>query len=53
MASKKYAVNLSECERKQLEEVISSKTCNKEKRIRAYVLLKSDKIHRECSPKDR
>ena len=44
MRNKKYTVNLTEEERKQLEEVISSKICSKEKRVRAYVLLRSDII---------
>jgi len=43
MGNKKYVVTLSDCERKQLEEVVSLKICNKEKRLRAYALLKSDK----------
>lgn len=45
MRYQKYVVILSDCERKQLEEVISSKICNKEKRLRAYMLLKSDRLH--------
>jgi len=45
MGYKKYVVTLNECERKQLEEVVSSKICNKEKRLRAYILLKSDGLH--------
>jgi transposase len=44
MRYKKYIVSLTNYERKQLEEVISSKICNKEKRLRAYMLLKSDKL---------
>ena len=44
MRYKKYIVSLTDDERKQLEEVISSKICNKEKRLRAYMLLKSDKL---------
>jgi len=42
MKYQKYVVTLNDYERKQLEEVISSKICNKEKRLRAYMLLKSD-----------
>jgi transposase len=45
MGYKKYVVTLSDCERKQLEEVVSSKICNKEKRLRAYILLKCDQLH--------
>ena len=44
MRYQKYVVVLNDCERKQLEEVISSKICNKEKRLRAYMLLKSDRL---------
>ena len=44
MRYQKYVVILNDCERKQLEEVISSKICNKEKRLRAYMLLKSDRL---------
>lgn len=44
MRYQKYVVTLNDCERKQLEEVISSKICNKEKRLRAYMLLKSDRL---------
>lgn len=44
MRYQKYVVTLSDCERKQLEEVISSKICSKEKRLRAYMLLKSDRL---------
>lgn len=43
MPSKKYIVTLSAEERKELKEVISAKICNKEKRLRAYILLKADK----------
>lgn len=38
---KKYIVTLTGDERKELEEVLKSKICSKEKRIRAYSLLKS------------
>ena len=44
MRYQKYVVVLNDCERKQLEEVISSKVCNKEKRLRAYMLLKSNRL---------
>ena len=44
MRNKKYIVSLTDAERTQLEEIISSKICSKEKRVRAYVLLKSDII---------
>lgn len=44
MRSKRYVVTLSDCERKQLEEVVSLKICSKEKRLRAYTLLKSDQL---------
>ena len=45
MRYKKYVITLNDYERKQLEEVISSKICNKEKRLRAYILLKSDQLY--------
>lgn len=45
MRYKKYVVILNDCERKQLEEVVSSKICSKEKRLRAYILLKADQLH--------
>ena len=44
MRNKKYIVSLTDVERAQLEEIISSKICSKEKRVRAYVLIKSDTI---------
>jgi len=39
--AKKYIVNLTEDERKKLEKVLTMRSCSKEKRIRAYALLKS------------
>lgn len=44
MGSKKYVIKLTESEQKQLKEVLSLKVCSKEKRVRAYVLLKADKL---------
>lgn len=38
----KYTYTLSSWEREELESVISAKVCNKEKRLRAYILLKCD-----------
>lgn len=40
--NKKYIVSLSLDERQELKSVISAKVCSKEKRLRAYILLKSD-----------
>jgi len=39
----KYIVNLSVEEREELESLLKKKICSKEKRLRAYVLLKSDR----------
>lgn len=43
MPAKRYIVNLSKEEHVKLEEVISARVCAKEKRLRAYILLKADK----------
>lgn len=43
MPAKRYIVDLSKAERIELEEVISAKVCAKQKRLRAYILLKTDK----------
>jgi hypothetical protein len=42
MPEKKYIVKLSLSEREELEGITSAKICDKEKRIRAYILLKAD-----------
>ncbi len=41
---RKYIVRLTAQEREELESLLKKKICNKEKRLRAYILLKSDKI---------
>ena len=38
----KYTYTLTAWERKELEKVLSAKVCGKEKRLRAYVLLRGD-----------
>jgi transposase len=38
----KYSYKLQEWEQKELNKIISAKICNKEKRLRAYILLKCD-----------
>lgn len=43
----KYTYSLSSCEREELELVITSTICSKEKRLRAYILLKCDSNQEE------
>ena len=51
MPAKKYIVKLSADERETLEGITSAKICDKEKRLRAYILMKAD-ISGGCSWSD-